>query len=112
MNAVPVDRLRDAVLLIMVGAYSAGYATFGLSLLFLSGIGEVLLGRWRWVRSSLDLPLAALVLVMLLSGAVSPWPRTALLSAAAFAVVAVTAVRATLAYARQGPPAVSSLLLV
>ena len=59
--------------------YSLGYSTVGFGLLFLGGLAS--LARFRrcpWVHTALDIPLAALAVVLVLSAIFSPYHRVAI----------------------------------
>lgn len=76
-----LDRLQKGALLFTALAYSAGYATVGLALLFLVAIAEVVIKRRiPWRPSPLDPFLVAFVGVMLISGWVSPHRTVAVAS--------------------------------
>lgn len=109
---VHIGRLRDLVLLIAVGAYSAGYATPGLAVLLVVSLAEALTGSWRWVRTSIDVPLLALGLAAVASGLLSEWRVISLALALLFIVTAVVSVRSVAAYAQGGSQRVDRLLLI
>ncbi len=59
--------------------YTAGYATVGFGLLFFGALWRLLARRsLPWQRSSLDLPLAAFGVILLVSAAASPYRSLAL----------------------------------
>jgi len=65
--------VRWAALAVVV-LYGAGYSTVGFGLLFFGVLWRLLRREsWPWARTSVDLPLAVLAVILLLSALVSPY---------------------------------------
>ncbi|MDQ7849472.1 MAG: O-antigen ligase family protein [Armatimonadota bacterium] len=107
-----LGRLRDLVLLLAVAAYSAGYATPGLAVLFLLALVEVLTRSWRWIPTAIDAPLLALALAAVASALASQWRGVSLMLALLFGLTAVVSVRSVAVYAHGGADDIVSLLRI
>ncbi len=104
------DRLRDLVLLLAVAAYSAGYATPGLAVLFLLALAEAATRSWRWIPTAIDAPLLALALAVVASALASQWRGLSLALALLFGLTAAVSVRSVAVYTLGGTGNVLRLL--
>ncbi|MDR7485161.1 MAG: O-antigen ligase family protein [Armatimonadota bacterium] len=73
MTAPQMERLCYAATLVAVFAYSSGYAGWVLPVLLVLSLGAVLAGRRRWIPTTLDRPMVALLAAALASGLASEW---------------------------------------
>jgi O-antigen ligase len=107
---VPAWRWREAALLLTAFEFSFGHALFGCVVLLVVAIAEVIEGEPLWVRSPIDLGLAALLGAAVLSALVSPWRSTALTVAAATAVIVGPPTRAAVLAVRRRPAFAQAIL--
>jgi putative inorganic carbon (HCO3(-)) transporter len=109
---VRIDRLRDTILLLTVAVYTSGFATIGLSALLIVYVGELFLRSWRWTRTSLDLPLLALVIAVLASTVASEWRALTVEMVIYFLFAVIVSVRAVGSYGVAGAERIVQLLVV
>jgi O-antigen ligase len=109
---VHLGRLRDAILLLAVAAYSAGYATPGLAVLFLLALVEAATRSWRWIPTAIDAPLLGLALAAVASALASQWRSVSLALALLFVLTAVVSVRSVAVYVCGGKENVVRLLRI
>lgn len=111
-SAMPIERFRDAALLLTVAAYSAGFATPGLVVILVALVVEAVSRSWRWIPTALDLPLAVLALAVVGSALASEWRAAAVGMVALFFLTVPVAVRTVAVYVREGVDRVVRLLVV
>jgi O-antigen ligase len=109
---VILGRWRDSAVLFSVAAFTAGYASVGLSALLIIALLEIRAGSWRWIPTVLDRPLLALIAVALVSALVSPWRNAALAPAFLVPVTALLSVRSVAVYAKTDPKRIAPLVLL
>jgi O-antigen ligase len=89
-------RWREGLLFLVALEMPLGHALFGLALLTVLAIGEVMAGEPVWVRTPLDAGWLSVLAVALVSGVLSDWRYHAVAAAASFAVGVVITLRAVI----------------